>query len=134
MITTNFSRPALTLLAALALSAGTAQGQTRLPLDKAVLAPEAAQRAGSKTQISVDTARAIVDACVAYAKANNASYSIYVLGPAGEMVQTHVMEGQLPIGVETALMKAQTALYVRAPSSEVAERYAQAGVQSYMQR
>lgn len=134
MINTIHTLRAAACVAVLTLTAGTALAQTRLPFDKAVLAPEAAQRAGSKTQINVDTARAIVDACVAYAKANNASYSIYVLGPSSEMVQTHVMEGQLPIGVETALMKAQTALYARIPSSEVATRYAQAGVQSYMQR
>jgi glc operon protein GlcG len=134
MINTTFVRNGIATIAVLALSAGAAAAQARLTLDRAVLAPAAAQRAGTRTQINVDTARAIVDACVAYAKANNASYSIYVLGPSGEMVQTHVMEGQLPIGVETALMKAQTALYARAPSSEVAARYAQAGVQSYMQR
>ncbi len=138
MLTTISVRTALTV-ASFVLSAGTALpdaalAQARLPFDKAVLAPAAAQRAGSRTQINVDTARAIVDACVAYARANNASYSIYVFGPSSEMVQTHVMEGQLPIGVETALMKAQTALYARIPSSEVATRYAQAGVQSYMQR
>jgi glc operon protein GlcG len=134
MITKTFVRNGIATVAALALSAGTVAAQARLTLDRAVLAPADAQRAGTRTQINVATARAIVDACVAYAKANNASYAIYVLGPSGEMVQTHVMEGQLPIGVETALMKAQTALYARAPSSEVASRYAQAGVQSYMQR
>jgi uncharacterized protein GlcG (DUF336 family) len=134
MLRTHLARTAITLVGALGIGTAGLAAQTRLPLEKAVLAPAAAQRAGTKTQINVDTARAIVDACVAYAKANNASYSVYVLGPAGEMVQTHVMEGQLPIGVETALMKAQTALYARIPSSEVASRYAQAGVQSYMQR
>jgi len=134
MINTPHTLRAAACVAVLTLTSGTALAQARLPFDKAVLAPAAAQRAGSKTQINVDTARAIVDACVAYAKANGASYSIYVLGPGGEMVQTHVMEGQLPIGVETALMKAQTALYARIPSSDVASRYAQAGVQSYMQR
>jgi uncharacterized protein GlcG (DUF336 family) len=33
------------------------------------------------------------------------------------------MDGVLPIGVETGLMKAQTALYARTPSSEVAQRF-----------
>ena len=33
------------------------------------------------------------------------------------------MDGVLPIGVETGLMKAQTALYARTPSSEVASRF-----------
>jgi len=33
------------------------------------------------------------------------------------------MDGQLPIGVETALLKAKTALYARTPSSAVAQRF-----------
>jgi uncharacterized protein GlcG (DUF336 family) len=33
------------------------------------------------------------------------------------------MDGVLPIGVETGLMKAQTALYARTPSSAVAQRF-----------
>ena len=33
------------------------------------------------------------------------------------------MDGQLPIGVETAMLKAKTALYARTPSSAVAQRF-----------
>ncbi len=131
-ITTPTFRTALTLLAALALTAGTALAQGRL--ENLVLSPAAAERAGNRTQINVASARALVDACVAFAKANNTSYSISVLGPGGEMVQTHVMEGQLPMGAETAWRKAQTALYARIPSRAVGDRYRDAGVQSYMQR
>jgi glc operon protein GlcG len=131
MMTTPAFRTAL-CASAMALIATTAFAQGRL--DKFVLSPAAAQRAGTRTQINAETARALVDACVAFARANNASYSIHVLGPNGEMVQTHIMEGQLPIGAETALMKAQTALYARIPSSDVAKRYADAGIQSYLQR
>jgi uncharacterized protein GlcG (DUF336 family) len=110
-----------------------AQGAKPAPLANVVLSGAAAERAGNKLQINEQTARAIVDACVAFAKANNASYAIYVLGPNGELVQTHVMDGQLPIGVETARMKAETALYARMPTREVAARYA-GNLQSYMQR
>ena len=110
-----------------------AQGTTAVPLAQVILSGAAAERAGTKLQINEQTARAIVDACVAFAKSNNASYAIYVLGPNGELVQTHVMDGQLPIGVETARMKAETALYSRLPTREVAARYA-GNLQSYMQR
>jgi uncharacterized protein GlcG (DUF336 family) len=135
MTTMRFRLTVVACTAALAMTATAAWAQnTIVPLDKVVLSAATARRAGTRTQINEQTARAIVDACVAYAQANNASYSIYVLGPSAEMLQTHVMEGQLPIGVETALMKAQTALYARIPTRAVAERYAAAGVQSYMQR
>ena len=33
------------------------------------------------------------------------------------------MDGVLPIGVETGLLKAKTALYARSPSSAVAQRF-----------
>ena len=74
-------------------------------------------------QLNAETARAIVDACVAFGKASNASYSIFVLAPNGDVIDAHVMDGQLPIGVETALLKAKTALYARTPSSAVAQRF-----------
>jgi glc operon protein GlcG len=100
-----------------------AQGATAAPLEKVTLSGAAAQRALTKTQINAATARAIVDACVDFAKASNASYSIFVLAPTGEIVEAHVMDGQVPIGVETALLKAKTALYARTPSGAVAQRF-----------
>lgn len=121
------------LTLAIAAADARAQGAAAVPLEKVVISGAAAERAGTRIQINDVTARAIVDACVAFARENNASYAIYVLGPNGEMLQTHVMDGQLPIGVETALMKAQTALYARMPTRAVAMRYRD-NLQSYMQR
>lgn len=112
---------------------GRAQGTRPVPLSQVVLSDAAAEKAGMKQQINVKTARAIVDACVAFAKAHNASYAIAVMGPTGEMIQSHVMDGQLPIGIETSRMKAETALYSRLPSRDIASRY-QGNLQSYLQR
>src|SRR5881628_2333997 len=100
-----------------------AQGATPATLEKVTLSPDAAKRTLTKTQINAATARAIVDACVEFGRASNASYSIFVLAPSGDIVDAHVMDGQLPIGVETALLKAKTALYARTPSSAVAQRF-----------
>jgi glc operon protein GlcG len=100
-----------------------AQGTTAVSLDKVTLSGDAAKRALTKTQINAATARAIVDACVEFGRASNASYSIFVLAPSGDIVDAHVMDGQLPIGVETAMLKAKTALYARTPSSAVAQRF-----------
>jgi len=99
------------------------QGTTAATLDKVTVSADAAKRTLTKMQLNAETARAIVDACVAFGKASNASYSIFVLAPNGDVIDAHVMDGQLPIGVETALLKAKTALYARTPSSAVAQRF-----------
>jgi glc operon protein GlcG len=100
-----------------------AQGTTPATLDKATVSADAAKRTLTKMQLNADMARAIVDACVEFGKASNASYSIFVLAPNGDVIDAHVMDGQLPIGVETAMLKAKTALYARTPSSAVAQRF-----------
>jgi len=46
-----------------------------------------------------------------------------VLAPNGDVLQAAVMDGQLPIGIETAQLKAKTALYARGSSSSVAQRF-----------
>ena len=103
-----------------------AQGATPVPIDKATVSKEVAQRTLMKTQISATVARQIVDACVDFARNQQgapASYAIFVLAPNGDIVDAHVMDGVLPIGVETGLLKAKTALYARTPSSAVAQRF-----------
>src|SRR5215468_8785708 len=100
-----------------------AQGATPATLDKVTVSVDTAKRTLTKMQLNAETARAIVDACVAFGKASNATYSVFVLAPSGVIIDAHVMDGQLPIGVETALLKAKTALYARTPSSAVAQRF-----------
>jgi glc operon protein GlcG len=100
-----------------------AQGTTAATLDKVTVSTDAAKRTLTKMQLNAETARAIVDACVEFGKASNATYSIFVLAPSGDIIDAHVMDGQLPIGVETAMLKAKTALYARTPSSAVAQRF-----------
>ena len=102
-----------------------AQGATPAPLSKVTVSNDVAKRTLMKMQINADTARAIVDACVDFSKTSTPaqSISIVVLGPTGDIVDSHVMDGVLPIGVETGLMKAKTALYARSSSSAVAQRF-----------
>jgi glc operon protein GlcG len=100
-----------------------AQGATPATLDKVTLSGDAAKRTLTRMQINAATARAIVDACVEFGRSTNASYTVFVLAPSGDIVDAHVMDGQLPIGVETAMLKAKTALYARSPSSAVAQRF-----------
>jgi uncharacterized protein GlcG (DUF336 family) len=102
-----------------------AQGATPAPLSKVTVSNEVAKRTLMKAQINADTARAIADACVDFSKTSTPpqSISIFVLGPTGDIVHAHVMDGVLPIGVETGLLKAKTALYARSSSSAVAQRF-----------
>ena len=115
----------LVVTAALAM-ATTAYAQTPMPLARAVVTDEVAGHTLMKMQINATVARQLVDACLDFAKTQPngpGTYAIYVLTPTGDIVDAHVMDGTLPIGVETGLMKAQTALYARTPSSEVASRF-----------
>jgi uncharacterized protein GlcG (DUF336 family) len=102
-----------------------AQGNTPAPLAKVTVSPEVAKRTLMKAVINADTARAIVDACVEWTKqqSGNVSIAIFVLNPTGDIVDAHVMDGVVPIGVETGLMKAKTALYARSSSAAVAQRF-----------
>jgi uncharacterized protein GlcG (DUF336 family) len=102
-----------------------AQGNTPAPLAKVTVSNEVAKRTLMKAVINADTARAIVDSCVEWTKQQpgNVSIAIFVLNPTGDIVDAHVMDGVVPIGVETALMKAQTALYARSSSAAVAQRF-----------
>jgi uncharacterized protein GlcG (DUF336 family) len=122
-----FSIAALFFLTALLASPDAwAQGATAIPLDKATVSPEVAKRTLMKGQISAPVARQIVDACLEFARnqpGGPASYAIFVLAPNGDIVDAHVMDGVLPIGVETGMLKAKTALYARTPSSAVAQRF-----------
>jgi glc operon protein GlcG len=106
-------------------AAAWAQGATPAPFNKVTVSPEVAKRTLMKAVINADTARAIVDACVDWTKAQpgNISIAIYVLSPTGQIVDSHQMDGVVPIGSETALMKAKTVLYARSSSAAVAQRF-----------
>src|SRR5580700_1631541 len=104
---------------------GRAQGAMAAPFNKVTVSSEVAKRTLMKAVINADTARAIVDACVDWQKAQpgNVSVSVFVISPTGQIVDSHQMDGVLPIGAETGLMKAQTALYARSSSAAVASRF-----------
>ena len=102
-----------------------AQGATPAPLSKVTVSDAVAKRTLMKAVINADTARAIVDACIDWQKAQpgNVSVVVFVLSPTGDIIDSHAMDGVLPIGAETGLMKAKTALYARASSASVAQRF-----------
>jgi uncharacterized protein GlcG (DUF336 family) len=104
-----------------------AQGASPMPIEKAVIPDAIAARTLVKYQLSSALARQIVNACVEFAQKqtpNPGNYAIFVLAPNGDIIDAHVMDGVVPIGVETGLMKAKTALYARSTSRAVSERFA----------
>ena len=97
---------------ALALTVGVALGQEPANLEKFVVTG-AAHKKVMTTEINADTAEKITQACVAYAKEHNIAVSVFVLNPTGQIVHSHRMDGQVPINVETGLLKAKSVLYTR---------------------
>ena len=77
-------------------------------LAKVTVSNEVAKRTLNKMAINADTARAIVDACVQWQKQQpgNQSIAIFVLDPMGNIVDSHQMDGVLPIVVEDQLIGA----------------------------
>jgi len=94
---------------ALALTAGVVSAQN---IDKFVVSGDAAKKVMTR-EISADTAEKITQACVAFAKEHNIAVSVFVLSPTGQIVHAHRMDGQVPINVETGLLKAKSVLYTR---------------------
>jgi len=68
-------------------------------------------------QISLAAAKKIAKACRDFAAAKNGSMSLYILDNAGEFVHMERMDGQVFNNIRTALMKAQTSLQSRVPTS-----------------
>ena len=68
-------------------------------------------------QMSLVTAKKIARACRDFATAKNASMSLYIIDNAGEFVHMERMDGQVFNNIRTALLKAQSSLKTRQPTS-----------------
>ena len=64
-------------------------------------------------------ARAMVDACTAWAERNRQTLAMSVLDWAGNQLESHAMEGAGANSIDTALLKAKSALRWRRPTSEM---------------
>ena len=95
---------------ALIAATGLAQAQN---IDKFVISADAAKKTLFKNEISVETAAKIAQACVDFAKKNNQAVTVFILSPTGQIVYAYRMDGQVPINIETAKLKAESVLYTR---------------------
>jgi glc operon protein GlcG len=64
-------------------------------------------------------ARAMVEACTAWAGQNKMVLAMAVLDWAGNQIESHAMEGAGANSIDTALLKAKSALRWRRPTSEM---------------
>src|SRR3982074_2866824 len=74
--------------------------------------------------ISSAGARAMVDACSAWAERNHQARGMSVLDWAGNLVESHAMEGAGANSIDTALLKAKSALRWRRATSEMNKLWA----------
>ena len=86
------------------LSAGQASGDSKLTRDI--------------TLISSAGARALADACAAWAERGKQTVAIAILDWGGNLIESHAMEGAAPNAIDTALLKAKSALRWRRATSE----------------
>ena len=68
--------------------------------------------------ISSAGARALVDSCAAWAEKNKQTVAIAILDWGGNLIESHAMEGAPANAIDTALLKAKSALRWRRPTSE----------------
>jgi uncharacterized protein GlcG (DUF336 family) len=95
----------------LAASSGTASAQKARTLDEVVAHGKAAEQAMERSAILGSVAEEISHACEQFAKDHNIGISIFIIDQYGQIVHEHRMDGQTANNVETALMKAKSALY-----------------------
>ena len=68
--------------------------------------------------ISSAGARALADACTAWAEQNKQTVAMAILDWGGNLIESHAMEGAPMNAIDTALLKAKSALRWRRPTSE----------------
>jgi uncharacterized protein GlcG (DUF336 family) len=68
--------------------------------------------------ISSAGARALADACAAWAEQNKQTVAIAILDWGGNLIESHAMEGAAMNAIDTALLKAKSALRWRRATSE----------------
>jgi uncharacterized protein GlcG (DUF336 family) len=70
------------------------------------------------TVISSTGGRALADACTAWAEKNKLVLAMAVIDWGGNLIEFHAMEGAAANAIETAILKAKSALRWRRPTSE----------------
>jgi glc operon protein GlcG len=97
--------------------ATTATPKTSISNPEWVVGGKGASNVFDGNQISLAAAKKIAKVCRDFAAGKGGSMSLYVIDTAGEFVHMERMDGQVFNNIRTALMKAQTSLQARVPTS-----------------
>ena len=116
-------RKGLVVAAVIGMASIGARAQSPATLDAVTLAPAAARQALTRMEVNADTAVKLVNACIDYSKAHNGGASVVVISPSGFLIHAHRTDGQTPNNMDSALHKAQTALYLRTSTREGLNRW-----------
>ena len=101
----------LSAAAALALVSSGASAQSKV--DQYVAHGAQAKDALDRDTLLGDVAQKLSNVCEAYAKQHNVSVTIFILDRLGNIIHAHRQEGNTKTAIDTALMKARTALNTR---------------------
>jgi len=82
-----------------------------------VISSKAAANVLDANQISLAAAKKIARVCRDWAASKGGGMSLYIINTAGEFVHVERMDGQMFNNIRTAMLKAQTALQTRQPTS-----------------
>ena len=95
-----------------------------LTLAQVTMSADATKRAHLQ-EINLETARKLADACVSYSRAANPTggATVVVVGPSGNIVYAARSDGQIPNNFDSAFEKAKMALYMRAPTRSMVNRW-----------
>lgn len=121
----------MALIAAAAAGALIATGAVAASLDSLVIHGPAAQKIHEKYALSIDSAKKMAAACIAYAKQHNVAVSVSIMDPFGEMIYFERMDGQGKLNTSTAILKAKTALVTRASTHLVMNNVLQGNVSDF---
>lgn len=95
-------------------------GLALAPLSAPLFAQQAAPIKTTRTihVVSSAAARALADACSDWATQNKQTVAMAILDWGGNLIESHAMEGAPMNAIDTALLKAKSALRWRRPTSE----------------
>lgn len=117
------SSTVLRCLLVVASSIGIVSQASAQSIDDFTLSGDDAIEARSTTEINVATAERIAKECVAWASEQGRRVSVVILGLGGNLVYAYRMDGHNPINIDSAQLKAETALYYRISSHAARNRY-----------
>lgn len=88
----------------------------------------AAQELETRKALTLDAAKAMAAACIAYARANNDTINVWIFDVTGNPIYFERMDGAAIVGMETSRRKGMTALRAGTGSGDVDILFEEAGV------